>query len=151
MPRSLDEKTILTPAFLNRLIQHEGLCLKPYRCSRGKLTIGVGRNLDDTGLSKSEALFLLTNDILKVYHDCQTNFNFFNQLTSTRQEVLVEMAFNLGLNGLKGFKKFLKALDKKDYLTASKEMLNSSWAKQVKGRAKTLSQLMKDGHLPLKG
>ncbi len=46
-----------------QLVRHEGLGLKPYRCPAGKLTIGYGRNLDDTGISKAEAYELLSNDI----------------------------------------------------------------------------------------
>lgn len=141
----LKSQNKISKTLLDRLVQHEGLRLKPYRCTKGYLTIGVGRNLQTNGLSKEEAFFLLENDILKVQHDCQKEFKFFNQLSPTRQEVLLEMAFNLGLKGLKGFKKFLKALNEKDYLTASKEMLNSSWALEVKGRAKRLALLMKEG------
>ncbi len=136
-------KNKISKTLLDRLVQHEGLRLKPYRCTKGKLTIGVGRNLEDKGLSKEEAFFLLQNDILEVQNECEKQFKFFNQLSPTRQEVLLEMAFNLGIKGLKGFKKFLKALDEKDYLTASKEMLNSKWAFEVKGRAKRLALLMK--------
>lgn len=131
---------------LSRLIKHEGFCAKPYRCSAGRLTVGYGRNLEDKGISESEALFLLTNDILESKNECEKNFNFFNTLSQTRQNVLVEMCFNLGIKGLKGFKKFLKALEHKDFETASKEMLQSRWARQVKGRAQVLSDLMKTGN-----
>ena len=138
-------KNKISNTLLERLVLHEGLRLKPYRCTKGRLTIGVGRNLEDKGLSKEEAFFLLKNDILEVQNECEKHFKFFNQLNQTRQEVLLEMAFNLGIKGLKGFKKFLKALDEKDYLTASKEMLNSKWALEVKGRAKRLALLMQKG------
>ena len=39
-----------------QLIDHEDIKLKPYRCSAGKLTIGVGRNLDDNGITRAEAI-----------------------------------------------------------------------------------------------
>jgi hypothetical protein len=49
-----------------QLIRHEALRLKPYRCSADKLTIGIGRNLDDVGITEEEAYFLLGNDISRV-------------------------------------------------------------------------------------
>ncbi len=137
----------ISPLFLERLVQHEGFRLKPYRCTAGKLTIGVGRNLEDKGLTKSEALFLLKNDILEAKSLCQEAFSFFDELTPVRQEVLIEMAFNLGINGLKKFKKCLTALEKKEYQKAGQEMLHSQWAKQVKTRAKTLAHLMQKGEV----
>ncbi len=144
---SRNQQNDISPLFLERLIQHEGLKLKPYRCTAGKLTIGVGRNLEDKGLTKSEALFLLTNDVLEAKSLCQQAFSFFDELTPVRQEVLIEMAFNLGINGLKKFQKCLTALEKKEYQKAGQEMLNSSWAKQVKTRAKTLAHLMQKGEV----
>ena len=62
----------MTESLLNRikaqLVRHEGMRLKPYRCTAGKLTIGIGRNLDDRGISQKEAYVLLE-------YDCQRNFN----------------------------------------------------------------------------
>jgi lysozyme len=58
----------MTKSLFNRikaqLVRHEGLRIKPYRCTAGKLTIGIGRNLDDCGISQSEANIMLINDIM---------------------------------------------------------------------------------------
>ncbi len=136
---------LLNEKLMYRLIKEEGLRLKPYRCSKGKLTIGVGRNLDDKGLSNEEALFLLQNDIQEAIASLKKEFPFFQSLSMDRQIVLIDMCFNLGINRLKGFKKMIKAIEEKDYSLASKEMLSSLWAKQVGARSKDLAHLMKTG------
>lgn len=128
----------------SRLIKHEGLCLKPYECSSGKLTIGIGRNLSDNGLSKQEAYYLFDNDIKNAIRLCQNEFSFFTTLSKQRQGVLVEMCFNMGIKKLKTFKKMIEAIQNNDFKTASDEMLESRWAKQVKNRAKILAHLMKE-------
>jgi len=130
---------------INQLIKHEGIRLKPYLCTAGKLTVGVGRNLEDNGITYEEAVMMLGNDINRCDKELRENFAWFEGLDWTRQNVLIDMCFNLGINRLKKFRKTLALIEKGDYLTASEEMLNSRWAVQVKGRAKTLSRLMKDG------
>ena len=83
---------------INLLITHEGLRLKPYRCAAGKLTIGVGRNLEDVGITEEEALYLLKNDIRRVINELKDVLPFWNELSKTRQEALIDMCFNLGLS-----------------------------------------------------
>ncbi len=114
----------------------------------GKLTIGIGRNLEDRGITKDEALYMLENDIKYVKDELAKRISFFNNLDNIRQEILINMAFNLGIKGLLGFKKMLKALEEKDFTKASEEMLNSKWAEQVKNRAKELAYAMKYGEYP---
>ena len=126
--------------------KHEGLRLKPYRCPAGKLTIGYGRNLDDSGISPSEAEALLYNDIQTCYAAC-VKFGFWNRLNAARQAVLLDMCFNLGISRLKQFKKMLAALTRGNYENAAKEMLDSAWARQVKTRAQELAEIMKKGEI----
>ena len=128
-----------------RIIEHEGLRLKPYRCSAGKLTIGVGRNLDDNGISKDEAMLMLQNDIELCRKDCYNSFHWYGEMDEVRKGVLLEMCFNLGISRLKGFKKMIKACELKNYTLASQEMLSSRWASQVGQRAKKLAEIMKKG------
>lgn len=128
------------------LIEHEGLNLKPYTCPAGKLTIGIGRNIEDNGISKEEALFLFENDINKVTLELNKCFNFFQRLQATRKVALIDMCFNLGLTKFLGFKKMIAALEKLDYEIAANEMLDSRWAKQVGRRAVTLSQMIREGN-----
>ena len=125
------------------LKKHEGFRSKPYKCTAGKLTIGYGRNIEDNGITVDEALFLLENDIKKTIDSCNSNFSWFKDSSSNVQLVVVNMVFNMGLNGFKKFKKTINLIENKEYKKASIEMLNSHWAKQVKGRALELSELIK--------
>lgn len=129
----------------NILIRHEGLKLKPYKDTVGKLTIGVGRCLDTTGISPIEANMLLDNDIERVCEECQKAFPWFEALCDTRKTVVASMVFNLGLEGLQAFTKMLKAIEAKDYDAASNQMLSSKWAGQVGSRAVELAEMMRDG------
>lgn len=125
----------------------EGLRLKPYKCSANKLTIGYGRNIEDIGISITEANYLFQADFARAIQDaikiCKEYGIDYNNLIEQRFYVLVDMCFNMGYTRTKGFKKMLTALKNKDYEGASKEMLNSAWARQVGNRAIKLSSLMK--------
>jgi lysozyme len=129
---------------ISLLNRHEGCRFKPYKDTVGKLTIGVGRNLDDVGLSQDEVDYLLINDINKVLTKLQ-KLNYWNVLSDTRKLVLVDMTINMGYAGLMTFKKFLGAVSDRKYEEASRLMLQSKWAKQVGQRAVTLSAMMKQG------
>lgn len=133
----------------DQLIKHEGLRLKPYRCTAGKLTIGVGRNLDDVGISKEEALYLLDNDISKATSDLLQALPWVKDLDDARRNVLINMCFNLGLNGLLGFQNTLSMIQKGWYKEASINMLKSKWAKQVGIRAIELAKIMETGNVDM--
>lgn len=125
----------------------EGLRLKPYRCSAGKLTIGYGRNIEDIGISKEEAYMMFESDFNRAMEDAKKLCEAFNinyrHLSESRFYVLTDMMFNLGYDRLSKFKKMLTALSKSDYDSAAKEMLDSKWAKQVGKRATFLESLMR--------
>ena len=130
---------------LEQLKRQEGLRLKPYKCTADKLTIGYGRNLEGNGISETEAEYLLENDVFFLFASLQHKLAFFGLLDKTRCDVLVNMAFNLGVNGLLKFKKMLAAVELGDYVTAADEMLDSRWAKQVGERASELARQMVRG------
>lgn len=132
------------------IASHEGLGLKPYRCTKGKLTIGYGRNIEDNGISRSEAAFLLENDIDRVLEEARS-FSWFAGLDPVRQLVVCEMLFNLGMDRFLGFKRMIAALAMGNYATAAAEMLDSDWRSQVKGRALTLAEQMRTGKSALEG
>jgi lysozyme len=123
------------------LIRHEGLRLKPYRCSAGKLTLGVGRNLDDNGITEAEALHLLENDIARVTKEAE-QFPWFDGLSEERKAVIISMIFNLGITRFKGFQKMIVALHMQDFKAAREHMLSSKWSIQVGNRAVELADLM---------
>lgn len=124
---------------------HEGLRLKPYKCTAGKVTIGYGRNLDDNGITTAEANMMLDLDMTLSDLEARKFTDAFNEMSDVRKAVIVEMVFNLGLTRLNKFKKLKQALEEGDYEKASFEMLDSKWAVQVGNRANTLAEQMKRG------
>ncbi|MBF0424316.1 MAG: glycoside hydrolase family protein [Magnetococcales bacterium] len=131
-----------------QLRMHEGLQLQVYEDSVGKLTIGVGRNLEDRGITPDEAMYLLDNDITDFEAQISEAFPWYADLDDVRQRVLVDMGFNLGLAGLKGFRRMLQAVQERRYDDAATEMLASRWAEQVGQRARTLAEMMRSGQDP---
>lgn len=127
------------------LIRDEGLRLRPYRDSMGKLTIGVGRNLDANGISRDEAMTLLQHDIDTAVNDCRRSFPWWTALDDTRQRVLLNMCFNMGLPTLLTFRATIGAIGDGDYGKAADQMLKSLWAEQVGDRAKRLAAMMRTG------
>jgi lysozyme len=116
------------------IIKHENLKLKPYKDSVGKLTIGVGRNLEDVGISKNEALYLLENDIKRSEKELKEIFENFDELPEQVKIVLIDMIFNLGKSRFLKFKKMIKAIKEEDFKRAAEEAKNSKWCRQVKSR-----------------
>ncbi|CAH9057651.1 hypothetical protein PSECIP111951_01711 [Pseudoalteromonas holothuriae] len=134
---------VLMNEMKKQLTMHEGKKHTAYTCPGGKLTIGVGRNLEDRGLSDDEIDYLLSNDIKSTYAELSRRFKGFSELDDVRQRVLVDMGFNLGMAGLFKFKRMFAALDIKDYDKAAVEMLDSRWACQVGHRAHRLADMMR--------
>lgn len=132
-----------------QLITDEALKLKLYKCKANKWTIGVGHNIQDNGITKDIAMYILKSDIDMTIKDLKANFLWFKNLDSYRKEVIINMCFNLGIVKLKKFTKTIKALKKGDYVKASIEMLDSKWAKEdVGSRAIRLADIMR-GYNPL--
>lgn len=127
--------------------RHEGFRAKPYEDSVGKTTIGWGRNLSDDGISVEEASLLLENDILAHTLDAQ-KLPVFVKLDPVRQDVLIDMVFNMGLPRVLGFRKMLAALEVADWNEAAAEMRDSRWAMQVGNRALELAQMIRTGAYP---
>ena len=128
---------------IEQLKVHEGVVLKPYECTAGKLTIGIGRNIEDNGITEQEAEILASNDVDYFYDKvCDLYGNALIGVESARVNVLVNMAFNLGMPRFEKFVKLQNAIAVKDYEQAAKEMLDSKWAKQVGNRAEVLAKQM---------
>jgi lysozyme len=129
-------------ALKDQLILHEGLKLEPYECTAGKLTIGVGRNIEDIGITEDEARYLLDNDILRVCDELDRNLSWWRDLSDVRQRILVDMVFNLGISRFMQFQNTISAIENGDYDKAAEEMLDSRWAQQVGQRAHRLAGAM---------
>ena len=133
------------PDIRDDLVRDEGLRLKPYRCTAGKLTIGIGRNLDDVGISRDEALYLLENDIARAHADASRTFPWYGALDEVRQGVVLNMVFNLGLTRFSQFHQTIQHIQRGEYAAAADQMLKSLWAKQVGARATRLARQMREG------
>lgn len=138
----------MTDALIQLLRSDEGVIPYAYPDSLGFWTIGVGRLIDKRkggGLSDDEIDYLLANDIAKVKAQLDEHLPWWRGLSEARQNVLASMAFNLGINGLLGFKNTLAKVQAGDFDGAAAGMLASKWAEQVKGRATRLAAMMKEG------
>ena len=130
---------------IEELKRDEGVELKAYQDTEGIWAIGIGRNLQDVGVSMEEAEYMLANDIDVAVGELQRTFDWFEGLSDARQRVCINMCFNLGLTRLLGFKKFLAAMAAGDWETAGVEMLDSKWSRQVGARSTRLKDLLLEG------
>ena len=153
------------PALKLELERDEGIKLKVYRCTAGKLSIGVGRNLDDVGIrateearwgitkrrciaqgiTRDEAFWLLDADIDGCEADLDRKLPFWRRLDRVRQRVLLNMCFNMGIGTLLTFKNTLKQVEAGKFAQASANMLASKWRAQVGDRAIRLARMMESG------
>ena len=133
---------------LEQLIKHEGMELKPYKCTSDKLTIGVGRNLQDVGITKEEALVLLENDVRNVEQQLKHYMTWSETLDPVRRAALINFVFNVGIGTALKFENAMAALKQSDYDTAAAELLNSRWSTQVGSRAQELAAQMRTGSSP---
>lgn len=133
--------------FVAALKRDEGLRLKPYLDSAvpPRRTIGYGRNLDDHGISIQEAHELLVRDAIKAQRVAAEIVPTWLRLSDVRQNVLANMAFNLGGGGLRKFKHLLAAIAVSDWNAAADAMIASAWYGQVGARAVRLATEMRSG------
>jgi len=122
----------------------EGCRLKPYRCTQGFLTLGIGRNIDSKGISREEAMLMLKNDVAECVEALE-RLEFYYELNDVRKCVLVNMCFNLGVSGFMGFRKMIEALKIGHYDGAAKEIRESKAAKQTGNRYERLAYYMERG------
>lgn len=127
------------------LRRDEGVRLKPYRDTVGKLTIGIGRNLDDRGISNDEAEFLLAEDVKLVLTEIRTVFPWVLNETQNRQRAFANLLFNLGTTRLSKFKNTLAHWASGQHQKAADGIRASLYAKQVGARAERVAQLVEKG------
>lgn len=135
----IDDVTIV--ALKSDLRRDEGEKLFPYVDTAGKITIGIGHNLTDLGITTEESAIILQDDVMRVAIRCG-KFSWFPKLSSIRQRVVLNMVFNLGLSGFLEFKETIACIGTEDYAGAAKNMENSQWATQVGARATRLIYMM---------
>ncbi len=127
--------------------RHEGVKSKVYLCSAGYETIGVGRNISESGLglSDDEIEYLLANDIARVKSELADTYFWFNGINEARQDAMIDMCFNLGLTRLRGFVKALEAMSREQFDIAADEFMDSRWASQVGTRAIRVTEMIRSG------
>jgi len=128
-----------------QLIKHESIELKPYRCTSDKLTIGVGRNIEDRGISHETAMQMLDEDIDICINELQQTLSYWNDLPSRVKEGLINLCFNMGISRLMAFKKTFGFLREGMYSKAADELLDSRYANQVGQRAVDVANMIRDG------
>jgi len=142
---------------------HEGFRTNPYKDTEGLWTFAKGRCLETNPLSPAEWKFLLDNHMLTVSIsvvgadwlmtkqleatelECARVFDFWPDLDEMRREALIEMAYQMGMDRLRGFKKMLIAIRAKVWTEAESEALDSLWAKQTPVRAKAVAKQLATG------
>lgn len=146
----------MSETLIQRIRRHEGQRLNVYDDATGHAigpgshvignpTIGVGRRLcGPCGISQAESDAMLTVDIDKARAQAAT-LPVYSTLDPARQDVLVEMVFQLGLGGVQAFQNTLKAMWARNYVAAAAGMLASQWARQTPQRARELATIMQTG------
>ena len=132
------------PGIEEIILRHEGFRSKPYRCTAGKLTVGIGRNLEDRGITKDEALILLRNDIAECEVDLFKIFPKLFNLSDNRRWALIDMRFTLGAREFRSFTKMIRAIKADDFIEAARQAKDSMWYKQVGCRGVEVVAMMLD-------
>lgn len=135
---------MLEGKLVEMLKRHEGYRDKPYLCSQGFTTIGYGRNLDAVGITREEAQQMLEHDIYTAVVELD-KYQWFMLLDKVRQDALTDFMFNVGAATFAQFKLMIAALQKGDYQEASKQLLDSRYAKQVGDRAQEIAYMIRTG------
>lgn len=143
----------------NLIKRHEGVKYRPYKCSQGFLTIGVGHNLDAAPLPRHMAAQLAKSgfitpdmveelfemDLQSALRSCRRVWPGFDGFSAARQNALADFMFNLGEGGVKKFINTNKAINESRWDDAAKRMQNSKWYKQVGNRSPEIVEMVKNG------
>jgi lysozyme len=145
-----------------KLEEHEGFRNRVYKCTAGMDTIGIGYNLIanplklskveikslyDVGITREKAVQYAKLVCNQVEADLRKHLNWFDDLDSNTQFVLINMGFQMGSAGVLGFKTTLGLIKEGKYNEASLQMLKSKWAKQTPNRAKDVARILRTGKL----
>lgn len=137
----------MSDQLIQTLKRHEGVRSKVYLCSAGYETIGVGRNIAESGLglSDDEIDYLLANDIKRVDAELAYAYPWYSDLDQVRKEAMINLSFNLGQTRLQKFVKALDHMASGSYDLAANEFMDSRWSKQVGQRAVEVTEMIRTG------
>lgn len=148
----MNNEPLSTIPFKNKLrqllIRHEGYRLHPYTDTVGKITIGIGRNLTDQGLSDLEVSNLFQNDVNYFHKELWTNFFWYRELETDRQIALIDLCF-MGFKRFCEFKDMIDCLSKGDMTGAAAALLDSKYAEEVHQRAEDIATILDKGVITL--
>jgi len=133
--------------YATTIMFEEGVKNTLYKCSEGKWTIGVGRNLEDRGLSEDEVMFLYKTDEAIALDIVNKYIDKFEWLSDGRKVALVSLAFQLGEPRFKLFEKMVAAVNESNFALAANEMLDSKWRRQTPNRANRAAEMMRTGKI----
>lgn len=135
-----------------RVMKDEGFRAKAYQDTVGVWTIGYGSTRligkavhPGDEITPGDAKRLLRSDLFASILAAELIFDRFHEMSPVRQEILANMAYNLGLKGLSRFKKMIEAADELDYKEMAREMVDSKWYRQVGSRSQRLVAAMRTG------
>lgn len=142
---------------------HEGFRPGLYRCTAGKLTIGIGYNVEDRGpacfekvtgrafdgtCTRAEARAVARADILAIGDALARALPWFADLDPVRQGALIDMGF-MGVSKLLSFTVTLPAIARGDYALAARCIRASKWARDVKAtRSGRVADMIESGLPP---
>lgn len=136
------------------ITQEEGYRENAYQCSEGYPTIGIGKRIGPKGadlslyeftVSKQLASVWLKEEILKV-ELALSKLDWFAMVTGDRRDVILSMAYQLGVTGLLKFKNMIRAIERNSWEEAYKQALDSRWAKQTPKRANRHAKVLLTGN-----
>lgn len=134
---------------IRQLRGDEGERACAYQDHLGYWTIGVGRLVDDrkpgAGLRHDEIAYMLNNDVDDRIDQLTRRISWFQDLDDARRGALLNMSFQLGVEGLLKFERTLKLIEERKYDLAAHAMLQSRWAKQTPARAKRMAEQIRTG------
>ena len=130
-------------SLLDKIKEHEGFRSTVYQCTEGYDTIGYGFAIKDLELTEEIAEQILIQKLSKLESKVRKKFDWYMYLPQEGKDVIINLCYQLGINGFSKFKKTIYLLETEQYEEASVEMLDSLWAKQTPRRAKELSEVIR--------
>lgn len=130
------------------LKRDEGFKSSVYQDSLGYWTIGIGRLVDDRrggGITEAEAMYLLGNDVQKIYAQLTNALPWFQTLSDARQRALCNMTFQMGIGAVLQFKNTLSLMQSGQFSEAADNAQQSKWYLQTPGRAERVLALIREG------
>lgn len=136
----------LSEKVMQKIEAEEGRKHQVYTCSAGKLTVGVGFNIEDVPIPDEVIDYWLIFNLNKLRREL-IEFKWFNDSPPFAKLVLVDMAYQMGVAGLLKFEDMIKAITNKDYEKASSELLDSKYARQTPERANRNAEILRSGKI----